>query len=154
LLALTGCPFLSSPAPGSISLEVSATNSDRCSDGIKAELVGVQEGWLRPGDTYQEDEAVYGAGNYWVWVKKGHIFMADWRTLDGLNNNPEGKLIVVRAYCMRSEGVEPGVSERAFNAGGFRTPGGVVDILITVTDTGSDPGYTITPPGMTIGGAD
>ncbi len=134
--ALTGCPFLSSQAPGYISLYVDATNTDRCSDGIKAELVGVQEGWLKPGDPLPEDEAIYGAGNYWVWVKKGHEFLVEWRTLDGLNNSPEGKLIVVRAYCMRGEGVGPGVSEKTYHAGSFRTPGGVVDILITVIDTG------------------
>ncbi len=148
---LSGCPFKNSPPPGYIRLFVDSSNTARCSDGIKAELVGIQEGWLGPGYEHGEDDYTYGEGNYWTWVKPGKISTPMWRTLDGLNKNPTGKTITVRAYCMRTGGAEPGVSERSFDAGDLTAfGGGVVSRRFIVYDSGSDPDYTVTPPGLTI----
>jgi len=149
-LSLTACPeMFVAPAPGRIGLFVDATNADRCSDGIKVELVGVQEGWLRPGYEHGEDDHTYGEGNYWTWAKPGKISSPMWMTLDGLNKDPTGKTITIRAYCMRAGGAEPGVSERAFAATELMV-GDRVDAPFDIYDGGSDPEYTVTPPGVTI----
>jgi len=150
VLVLSGCP-LTSPPPGYIGLFVNATNTARCDDGIKVELVGVQEGWLRPGDELGEDSHLYGEGSYWIWVKPGKQSGTGWMTLDTLNKDPAGKTITVRASCMRTGGAEPGVSERAFDAGDLTAfGGGIVDKSFEIFDSGTDPNYTVTPPGVTI----
>lgn len=145
-LSLTACP---SPAPGYLGLFVDATNTGRCSNGIKVELVGVQEGWLRPGYEHGENENTYGVGNYWTWVKPGKQSGVEWMTLYGLDKNPTGKTIIIRAYCMRTGGADPGVSKRAFAATGLMA-GNRVDATFEVFDSGGNPPCTVTSPGVTI----
>ncbi|GEM_PF-3260644 len=143
---LTACPQV---VVGSIQLAVDATRTDRCDDGIKA-VLEIKEGALADIDhTVPETDLIYGAGNYWVWVKPGKYYDISFQTTRAFDQNARNETFTVKAYCMRKN-ADPGLSERTFDAGMFLIEAGVVATEIKVSDTGTDPDYTVTSPGLTI----
>jgi len=146
VVSLTACPQV---VVGSIDLVADARDVTRCDDGIKA-VLEIKEGAIitAPFDSGETDE-IYGAGSYWVWVKPGHTFQIPFQTTRAFDKNAENESFTVKAYCMRKD-AEPGVSERTFDAGMFLTEAGVVSAMVTAWDAGTDPDYTVIPPGPTI----
>jgi len=143
---LTACP---QAVVGSIALVANARGATRCDDGIKVKLE-IKEGALitdpyEPGET----DEIYGAGAYWAWVKPEQRFSLHFATTRAFDQNARNETFTVKAYCMRKN-AEPGLSERTFDAGMFLIEAGVVATEIMVSDTGTDPDYTVTSPGLTI----
>jgi len=144
---LTACP--GGVVVGGIGIEVDARNTQRCDDGIKA-VLEIEDGALyETGYPSDLSPDIYGIGDHWIWVKPGKAFLYQWQTTRAFDNNAANETFRVKAYCMRTQG-EPGSSEREFNAGDFVIKAGVVSVLITARDTGSDPGYTVSSPGVEI----
>ena len=143
---LTACPQV---VVGSIALVADARGVTRCDDGIKV-VLEIKDGSI-VDDNYSTGEtgATYGTGDYWVWVKPGHSFTAVFQTTRAFDQNARNETFTVKAYCMRKN-AEPGLSERTFDAGMFLTEAGVVSAMVTAWDAGTDPDYTVTPPGPTI----
>jgi len=144
---LTACP--GGVVVGAIDIEVDASNTQRCDNGIKAvlEIAGgsIIDGAYNSGPT----PYIYGMGSYWFWVKPGKSYQVGWQTTRAFDSNAANETFKVKAYCMRTQG-EPGLSEREFNAGDFVTEAGVVLAPIIIKDEGTDPSYTVSTPGVQI----
>ena len=158
LVGLTACPGLNSLSYGVVDVGANATNTDRCDDGVKVVVEGIQEEWGFPTEPYYGDAGgdLRAKGPNWVWVEPGHWSGFHWDVPVGspATKQPEGKQITVKAYCMRKE-AEPGLSERSFALSDYIKQVGlprynVLQMYITVSDSGTDPSYTVTPPGLTI----
>ena len=146
LMGLTACPQV---VVGWIDLDVNARTPSRCDNGIKV-VLEIKEGAIVDLDySIAETDLIYGSGNYWVWVKPGKRFEALFETTRAFDQNAENETFTVKAYCIRKN-ADSGMSERTFDAGMFLTKAGVVSALIEVSDSGADPDYTVTPPGMVI----
>ena len=157
LVGLTACPGLNSLSHGVVDVGANATNTDRCDDGVKVVVEGIQEEWEFRGPTYSDTSGFRAKGPNWIWVEPGHWHSIQWEVplSAPASENPEGKQITVKAYCMRKE-AEPGLSERSFALSDYIKQVGlprynVLNMDITVSDSGTDPSYTVTPPGLTIG---
>ncbi len=144
---LTACP--GGVVVGAIDIEVDASDTQRCDDGIKA-VLEIEDGAIIDA-AYNSGPTpyIYGMGSYWFWVKPGKIYQIPWQTTRAFDNNAANETFKVKAYCMRTQG-EPGLSEREFNAGDFVTEAGVVLAPIIIEDAGTDPSYTVSPPGVLI----
>jgi len=150
---LTACPggVLSW---GVVNIEIDATNTDRCDDGVKVVVEGIQTEWefveVHLSNNVRE------SGPNWVWIEPGYMGSIDWDVpLDSpAVKQPEGKEITVKAYCMRTA-EQPGMSQRTLALADYIVRRGmpaynVLEMYVRVHDSGSDPDYTVTPPGLTI----
>jgi len=142
---LTGCP---SKAPGFLMIEIYATNTDRCDDGIKVEVEFNTDGLTQgPPNSIPEDEYVYGGGSNWLWVKPGKMAWIGW-TDDPYDHVLPSDPIIITAWCMRTGGQAPGKSVREFNLGDYVKNRGVVSTTFVIRDMSADPdtaayaGYT------------
>ena len=154
-VALTACPG-GVVSLGGLLVEVNATNTDRCDDGMKVVVEGIQEEWGLDGPVYpgKGTEELRALGPNWIWVEPGHADGSYWEVPvnSPASKNPEGKQITVKAYCMRKD-AEPGLSQRTFALADYMVTRGsnrILEMELTVRDSGSDPDYTVTPPGLTI----
>jgi len=148
---LSACPEVVSW--GAVFIEVKATDTTRCDDGIKVVVEGIQEDWGLNGPLYEEH--IRDKGPNWVWVEPGQWGGIRWDVFVNAqaSRNPQGKEITVKAYCMRTGGAEPGLSQRRFAIADYivqRGKNNLLKLTIQVYDSGSDPNYTVTPPGLTI----
>jgi len=154
---LTSCPGGAAVGIGGVHFEIDA-RSDRCDDGVKVVVEGIQEEWgfgeMAFGDNVRDH------GPNWVWVEPGKwgSMLWDVPVSSPSTTQPEGKQITVKAYCMRTSG-EPGLSQRDLalsdfikRVGGPLTSYNVLDLDMQVRDSGADPDYTVTPPGLVISG--
>ncbi|WP_456476234.1 hypothetical protein [Oceanithermus sp.] len=155
LVGLTACPGLNSLSYGVVDVGANATNIDRCDDGVKVVVEGIQEEWGFRGPTYSDTSGFRAKGPNWIWVEPGHWHSIQWEVSVNApaSKNPEGKQIIVKAYCMRKD-AEPGLSQRTFALSDYIKQVGlprynVLQMYITVSDSGTDPSYTVTPPGLT-----
>jgi len=150
LSLISGC-CITSPPLGGLSLDIDARNTARCDDGIKVVVEGIQEDW-EFGEPYIGDNA-RDSGPNWVWVEPGYWGTLQWDvgSLSPAVNQPQGKLITVKACCMRQNG-EPGLSQREFELKDYvqTACNNVLKMSVQVHDSGADPVYTVTPPGLTI----
>jgi len=153
-LGLTACPGLNSLAYGIVGIDIDATNTDRCDDGMKVVVEGIQPEW-EFGEALFSDN-VRESGPNWVWIEPGQWGAIQWQvSLDSLAvKQPEGKEITVKAYCMRTSD-DPGLSQRSIALADYIVQRGlpaynVLEMDLYVRDSGSDPDYTVTPPGLTI----
>ena len=153
-VGLTACPGLNSLVYGKVLIEVDATNTDRCDDGMKVVVEGIQPEWDF-GEALFSDN-VRESGPNWVWIEPGQWGAIKWQVpIDSpAVKQPEGKEITVKAYCMRADS-EPGLSQRIFALADYIVRRGlpannVLEMYVRVHDSGSDPSYTLTPPGLTI----
>ena len=151
---LTGCPGINSVTYGYLGIDVNAINSNRCNDGIKVAVEGIDEGWNLLGPTF--GDGVRAKGDNWVWIEPGQTGGISWDVSVGSpsTTQPEGKRITVKAYCMRADS-EPGLSQRTLALADYIVQRGlpaynVLEMNLQVYDSGSDPDYTLTPPGLTI----
>jgi len=102
------------------------------------------------------DGSIRETGPDWVWAEPGHWGSIRWHApiSSPAVKQPEGKEITVKAYCMRTSG-EPGLSQRSIALSDYIVQRGlpaynVLEMGLYVRDSGSDPEYTVTPPGLTI----
>ncbi len=109
---LSGCPGLNSVAYGGVSISIDA-RSDRCDDGVKVAVGGIQEEWGFRDMAFSDD--LRDRGPNWVWVEPGQGSMMQWEVpvSSPATTRPEGKQITIKAYCMRTSG-ESGLSRRDF----------------------------------------
>jgi len=129
---LAGCP---SKAPGFLTVEVHATNTERCDDGIKVEA--------------ELDTSAFSRGpeKNWIWLKDGQIGGLMWMD-DPYDNQVPGGPIKITAWCMRTGGQTPGKSVRVFNLDDYEAPWGVLSARFVIRDMSADPdtaayaGYT------------
>lgn len=147
---ISGC-CITSPPLGGLSLDIDARNTARCDDGIKVVVEGIQEDW-------EFGELILGSnirdsGSNWAWVEPGRWGTLQWDvgSLSPAVKQPQGKNITVKAYCMR-QNAEPGLSQREYELENYvqTTCNNVLKMRVQVHDSGTDPDYTITPPGPTI----
>jgi len=140
---------------GVLDVGANATDTDRCDDGIKVVVEGIQEEWgfSEPiyGDTGNDLRA---QGPNWVWVEPGHAGGIKWEVplSAPATKSPEGKQITIKAYCMRKE-AEPGLSQRSFALVNYMVKRGfnkLLEMELTVRDSGTDPPYVVTTPGLAI----
>ncbi len=127
---LAGCP---SKAPGSLNIEVHATNTDRCDDGIKVEV--------------ELDASAFSLvpEQNWAWVRPGKVGGLMWMDSAYDNKLPQGP-ITITAWCMRTGGQTPGKSVRVFNLDNYEASwGGVLDAGFVVRDMSADPDTTSYP---------
>jgi len=150
---LTACPGVVSL--GHFGVDVIATNSERCDDGMKVVVEGIGEDW-EWGETLFNNlgDNIRERGQNWVWAEPGKIAMIFWDVPVGTpaSENPEGKQLTIKAYCMRKN-ADPGLSERAFKLSDYIAVRGgnkVLEMDLQVIDRGKDPDYTVTAPGLTI----
>ena len=134
---LAGCP---SKAPGHLRIEIRATNTDRCDNGIKVEVdlntAGLSQG---PPESIPESEYVYGGGSNWLWVKPGKVAYIGWID-DPYDGVLPGGPIAITAWCMRTGGRSPGESVRMFNLDDYEASwGGIIDAGFVVRDMSADP---------------
>ncbi len=129
---LAGCP---SKAPGFLNVEVRATNTDRCDDGIKVEVSLDTSAFSR------------GPEKNWIWLKDGQIGGLMWMDDPYDNQLPSGP-ITITAWCMRTGGQAPGKSVREFNLGDYVKNRGVVSTTFVIRDMSTDPD-TVSYPGYT-----
>ncbi|WP_457631510.1 hypothetical protein [Oceanithermus sp.] len=154
-LGLSACPGVTSD-PGELFINISPINPERCDDGVKVVVEGVEGKW--------EFNGPYSCGsardyeNYWIWVEPGARSQISWHVPvnSPASRQPEGKQITVKAYCMRTDAA-PGLSERSFALSDYIVVRGFVrwnslEMSLDVRDSGSDPDYTVTPPGLVIEG--
>ncbi len=139
---LSGCPGLNSVAYGVVGIDIDA-RSDRCDDGVKVVVEGIQEEWafgeMVPGSNLRDH------GSNWVWVEPGKWSSMSWDVpvSSPSTTQPEGKQITVKAYCMRTSG-EPGLSRRDFPLSDHIKRIGLpaynlLSMVLYVRDGGSDP---------------
>ena len=151
---LTSCPGGAAVGIGGVLIDIDARSS-RCDDGVKVVVEGIQEEW-------EFGEPLFGSntrdhGPNWVWVEPGKVSLMQWNVpvSSPSTTQPEGKRITVKAYCMRSSG-EPGLSQRDLALSDFVDLVGwpvaynILEIAQEVGDSGADPDYTVTPPGLVI----
>jgi len=150
-LALTACPGVESL--GGLDIAIDA-RSDRCDDGVKVVVEGIQEEWGFGEMTFGDNVRDHGPN--WIWVEPGMwgSMLWDVPVSSPATTQPEGKQITVKAYCMRTSG-EPGLSQRDFPLSDHIKRIGlpaynVLSMVLYVRDGGSDPDYTVAPPGLTI----
>ncbi len=129
---LTGCP---SKAPGFLNVEVHATNTNRCDDGIKVEVELDASAFSRAPE------------QNWVWVGPGQVGGLMWMDSAYDNKLPQGP-ITITAWCMRTGGQAPGKSVREFNLGDYVESRGVVNTTFVIRDMSNDPD-TVSYPGYT-----
>ena len=139
---LAGCP---SKAPGSLNIEVHATNTERCDDGINVEVeLDASALSLAPEQN-------------WVWVRPGKVGGLMWMDSAYDNKLPQGP-ITITAWCMRTGGQTPGKSVRSFRLEDYIWSSNrvlvakfVVRDMSADPDTTSYPGYTeVTAPAPSI----
>jgi len=152
-VALTACPG-GVVSLGVLDVGADATNTDRCDDGVKVVVEGIQEEWGFRGPSYSDTSGFRAKGPNWIWVEPGHWHSIQWEVFVNApaSKNPEGKQITVKAYCMRKD-AEPGLSQRTFALADYMVTRGsnrILEMELTVRDSGSDPSYTVTPPGLSI----
>ena len=148
---LSGC-CITSPPYGVLSIHINAMETDRCDDGIKVVVEGIQEDW-EFGEPYIGDYARDSGAN-WVWVEPGHWGRIFWdvSTRSPAVKDPRGKQVTVKAYCMRKN-AEPGLSQRTFRLEDYVQKTSCYDSLEffkVIADCGGDPSYTVTSPGLHI----
>jgi len=150
---LTACPG-GVVSWGIVNIDINATNTNRCDDGVKVVVEGIQPEW-EFGEALLSDN-VRESGPNWVWIKPGQWGAITWDVF--INSpavkQPEGKEITVKAYCMRTS-AQPGLSQRTLALADYIVRRGmpaynVLEMHVQVRDSGSDPDYTVTPPGLTI----
>jgi len=134
---LAGCP---SKAPGHLRIEIRATNTDRCDNGIKVEVdlntAGLSQG---PPESIPESEYVYGGGSNWLWVKPGKVAYIGWIDDPYDRILPSGPLAIT-AWCMRTGGQAPGKSERTFDLNKYIwNSTHVLVATFTIRDMSADP---------------
>jgi len=150
---LTACPG-GVLAWGRVVIDIDATNTNRCDDGVKVVVEGIQTEW-EFGEALLSDN-VRESGPNWVWIEPGYAGSLQWKPpLDSpAVKQPEGKEITIKAYCMRTA-AQPGLSQRTLALADYIVRRGmpaynVLEMDVRVRDSGSDPDYTVTPPGLTI----
>ena len=154
LMGLTACPGGAVVSWGGVHFEIDARSS-RCNDGIKVVVEGIQEEWGFGEMIFSDD--LRDRGPNWVWVEPGKWGSIQWHVpvSSPSTTQPEGKRITVKAYCMRSSG-EPGLSQRDLALSDFVDLVGwpvaynILELAQEVRDSGADPDYTVTPPGLVI----
>jgi hypothetical protein len=152
-LGLSACPGMA-PFPGVLGVYIHPIGSERCDDGVKVVLEGIEESWDLIGPYL--GGGVRNQGDYWIWVEPDVESQMSWDVPPNspAAKQPEGKQITVKAYCMRTD-APPGLSERSFALSDFIVVRGLVrrnslEMRLDVSDSGSDPDYTVTPPGLVI----
>jgi len=148
---ISGC-CITSPPNSVLSIRIDARETARCDDGIKVVVEGIQEDW-EFGEPFVGMDA-RDSGPNWVWVEPGHTGVLQWDVGSSISpavKQPQGKLITVKAYCMR-QNAEPGLSQREFELKDYvqTACNNVLKMRVQVHDSGADPIYTVTPPGLTI----
>ena len=127
---LAGCP---SKAPGWLNIEVRATNTDRCDDGIKVEV------------DLDTSALSLAPEHNWVWIRPGQVGGLMWMDSAYDNKLPQGP-ITITAWCMRTGGHAPGNSVRSFRLEDYIwSSNRVLVATFVVRDMGSDPDTTSYP---------
>jgi len=148
---ISGC-CITSPPLGGLVLDIVATETARCDDGIKVVVEGIQEDWGF-GTSFFFGNTRDGGSN-WVWVEPGHTGVLQWdvSTRSPAVKDPREKQLTVKAYCMRKN-AEPGLSQRTFRLEDYVQKTSCYDSLEfskVIADCGGDPSYTVTSPGLHI----